>query len=94
MEETVQDTPTGRYLTSTLADYHIATHSDVPEIEVHFIEMEDPHVNPLGVKSIGEIGNTGSAAAVANAIFHATGRRVRELPITPDKLLASEEMRV
>jgi xanthine dehydrogenase YagR molybdenum-binding subunit len=89
MEETVQDTRTGRYMTATLADYHIATHADIPEIEVHFIEKEDRHVNPLGVKSIGEIGNTGSAAAVANAVFHATGKRMRDLPITPDKLLLS-----
>lgn len=80
----MQDTTTGRYLTSTFADYHIATHADVPEIEVHFIEKEVPHVNPLGVKSIGELG---SAAAIANAIFHATGKRVRDLPITLDKLL-------
>ncbi|MDQ3621053.1 MAG: hypothetical protein M3463_00965, partial [Verrucomicrobiota bacterium] len=62
-------------------------HADVPEIEVHVLDKPDPHT-PMGAHGIGEIGITGVAAAVANAIFHATGRRVRDLPITADKLLA------
>lgn len=61
--------------------------ADVQDIEVLFVNEEDPIVNPLGAKGLGEIGIVGVAAAIANAIFHATGRRVRDLPITPDKLL-------
>ena len=64
-----------------------AVHADVPAIEVHCVDEHDPHVNPLGVKGIGELGIVGAAAAVANAVYHATGRRIRELPITPDRLL-------
>jgi xanthine dehydrogenase YagR molybdenum-binding subunit len=86
-EETKRDPRSGRVMTADLADYHVPCHADIPEIEVHFLEEKDPHVNPLGVKGIGEIGTTGIAAAVANAVFHATGKRVRDLPITLDKLL-------
>ena len=68
-------------------EYHIPVHADTPEIEVIFVQEEDPIINPLGIKGVGEIGIIGVAAAVANAIHHATGRRVRDLPITPDKLL-------
>jgi xanthine dehydrogenase YagR molybdenum-binding subunit len=60
---------------------------DVPEITTLFIDFPDPHINSLGARGIGEIGITGVAAAVANAVYHATGRRIRELPITPDKLI-------
>jgi xanthine dehydrogenase YagR molybdenum-binding subunit len=69
------------------AEYHIPANADVPRIDVIFVEEKDEHINPLGAKGLGEIGVVGSAAAIANAIFHATGRRVRELPITLDKLL-------
>jgi xanthine dehydrogenase YagR molybdenum-binding subunit len=72
----------------SLAEYHIPVHADVPPaIEVIFVEEHDTEVSPLGVKGLGEIGIVGTAAAIGNAIYHATGKRVRELPITLDKLL-------
>jgi xanthine dehydrogenase YagR molybdenum-binding subunit len=86
-EETLRDPRNGRVITADLADYHVPVHADVPNIDVHFIEEEDKYVNPLGIKGIGEIATTGVAAAVANAVFHATGKRIRELPITLDKLM-------
>ena len=76
-------------MTHNLADYHIPAHADVPKIDVIFVDEPDAEVSPLGVKGVGEIGIVGTAAAVANAIFHATGKRVRDLPITIDKLLNS-----
>jgi xanthine dehydrogenase YagR molybdenum-binding subunit len=69
------------------AEYHIPVNADIHDIEVIFVEEPDPEVTPLGVKGLGEIGIVGTAAAVANAIYHATGKRVRSLPITIDKLL-------
>ncbi len=63
------------------------THGDIPEIDVQFVGEPDTAFNPIGARGMGEIGITGIAAAIANAVFHATGKRVRELPITPDKLL-------
>ena len=69
------------------AEYHIPTNADVGEMDVAWIDEHDPHVNPMGSKGIGEIGICGSPAAIANAVYHATGARVRDLPITPDKLL-------
>jgi xanthine dehydrogenase YagR molybdenum-binding subunit len=86
-EETVYDPKTGLPATRNLADYHVPTHADIPPIEVHFVGEPDFAFNPIGARGMGEIGITGTAAAVANAVYHATGRRVRELPITPDKLL-------
>lgn len=86
-EESVLDHAFGRFMTHNLADYHVAVHADVHDIEVIFVEEEDKVVNPLGVKGLGEIGLVGVAAAIANAVYHATGRRIRDLPITPDKLL-------
>ena len=77
----------GRFMTHNLADYHIPAMRDIGEIDVLFVKEEDEVVSPLGVKGLGEIGIVGTAAAVANAIFHATGKRVRDLPITPDKLI-------
>jgi xanthine dehydrogenase YagR molybdenum-binding subunit len=62
-------------------------HADVPATEAILVEEVDPHVNEIGVKGIGEIGIVGAAAAIANAVYHATGKRIRDLPITPDKLL-------
>ena len=86
-EESLRDPRLGRVMTADLGDYHVPVQADVPPIDVLFVEESDPHVNPLGVKGIGEVGTTGVAAAVANAVFHATGKRVRDLPITLDKLL-------
>jgi xanthine dehydrogenase YagR molybdenum-binding subunit len=86
-EESVMDHRIGRFMTHNLADYHVPAHADIPEIDVIFVDEPDAKVSPLGVKGVGEIGIVGTAAAVANAIFHATGKRVRNLPITIDKLL-------
>ncbi len=74
-------------MTRDLADYHVPVNADIPDLDVIFVSEDDPYVNPIGVKGIGEIGITGATAAIANAIFHATGKRVRELPITLDRLL-------
>lgn len=77
----------GSYATRTLADYHVPVNADIGEIGVHFLPEEDKIINRLGVKGIGELGIIGVAAAVANAVFNATGKRIRNLPLTPDKLL-------
>ncbi len=87
-EHTAIDARSGRYVNADLAEYLVPINADVPDIDIIFVEESDVHVNPLGVKGIGEIGTTGVAAAVANAVYHATGVRVRDLPITLDKLLA------
>ncbi len=87
LEETVWDPRNGRVVNANLADYHVPVHADIPPLEAFFIEEHDPHVNPLGAKGLAELSLVGVAPAVANAVYHATGRRVRELPITPDKLL-------
>jgi len=89
LEETVLDGRFGAYLNHDLAGYHVAVNADIPAIHVHWLDEVDEHVNPMGAKGIGEIGIVGTAAAVANAVFDATGIRVRELPITPAKLAAS-----
>ena len=86
-EETLIDHRLGRYMNHNLAEYHIPVNADIPEVEVIFVEEHDEVVNELGSKGVGEIGIVGVAAAVANAIYNATGRRVRDLPITLDKLL-------
>lgn len=86
-EESVMDPQFGDYVNHDLAEYHIATNADIGEIDVAWIEEHDAYVNPLGAKGIGEIGIVGTAAAVANAVYHATGSRIRALPITLDKLL-------
>ena len=86
-EETITDDRTGRYVNPSLGEYHVPVNADVPVIEPYFVEEIDPHVNQIGAKGIGEIGITGVAAAIANAVYHATGKRIRDLPITPDKLL-------
>jgi xanthine dehydrogenase YagR molybdenum-binding subunit len=86
-EETLTDHRLGRFMTHNLADYHVPANADVHAIDVIFVDENDDEINPLGVKGVGEIGIVGTAAAIANAIYHASGKRVRDLPITPDKLL-------
>lgn len=86
-EESLLDPRYGHFVTRSFADYHIPSNLDIGEIETIFIDEEDKYVNKMGVKGIGEVGIVGVAAAVANAIFNATGKRVRNLPITPDKLI-------
>ncbi len=87
MEETIHDKRWANPVTRTLADYHVPVNLDVPPIDVYFIGKPDPHISKIGARGIGEIGITGVAAAVANAVFNATGKRLRDLPLTPDKLL-------
>jgi xanthine dehydrogenase YagR molybdenum-binding subunit len=86
-ENSVLDHRFGHVANQDFAEYHIATNADVGSIEVHVLPEEDPYVNAMGSKGIGEIGIVGTAAAIANAVHHATGVRVRDLPITLDKLL-------
>jgi xanthine dehydrogenase YagR molybdenum-binding subunit len=85
-EESLFDVRKGRIVNPSLAEYHVPVNLDVPQIEIHFLDIPDPHT-PLGAHGVGEIGITGVAAAIANAVFNATGKRVRDLPITLDKLL-------
>ena len=87
-EETMPDHALGRFMNHNLAEYHIPANADIRDIDVIFVEENDPEINPLGVKGVGEIGIVGTAAAIGNAIYHATGKRVRDLPITIDKLMA------
>ena len=89
-EHVIIDTATGRIINADLAEYHVPVHADIPPIDAFFVEEHDPHVNTIGVKGIGEIGTIGAAAAIANAVYHATGTRIRDLPITLDKLLTNE----
>jgi xanthine dehydrogenase YagR molybdenum-binding subunit len=89
LEATLIDPHTGRILNADLAEYHVPVNADIGDIDVIMIDEDDPHVNPIGAKGIGEIGITGIPAALANAVYHATGVRVRELPITLDRLLAA-----
>ncbi|HEV3409644.1 MAG TPA: xanthine dehydrogenase family protein molybdopterin-binding subunit, partial [Chthoniobacterales bacterium] len=86
-EATEVDHRYGRIMNPNLQHYHVPVNADVHEIETMFVEEDDKIVNPLGVKGMGELGMVGNPAAIANAVFHATGKRVRDLPITPDKLL-------
>lgn len=87
MEATEYDKRWGNAVMRTLADYHVPVNLDVPPIDVHFIGKPDPHISPIGARGIGEIGVTGVSAAIANAVFNATGKRLRDLPLTPDKLM-------
>ncbi|MCW6511520.1 xanthine dehydrogenase family protein molybdopterin-binding subunit [Lichenifustis flavocetrariae] len=88
LEATEIDEKRGRYVNDSLGEYLMAVNADVPRVDVIMVPEEDPEVNPLGVKGIGELGIVGTAAAVANAVHHATGKRIRDLPIVMDKLLA------
>jgi xanthine dehydrogenase YagR molybdenum-binding subunit len=88
MEHSVVDGRNGRVPNANLAEYRVPVHADAPEVmDVTFVDEHDPHVNPLGVKGVGELAMVGVAPAITNAIYHATGRRIRELPVTPAKLL-------
>ena len=85
-EETQFDERNGRIMNPSLTEYHVPVHMDVPEIDVIWTDIPDPYA-PMGAHGIGEIGITGVGAALANAVYHATGKRIRDLPITLDKLL-------
>jgi xanthine dehydrogenase YagR molybdenum-binding subunit len=85
-EETVYDNKLGRIMNANIAEYHVPVNADVQEIKVIFVDEPDPLINAMGIKGLGEIGIVGVAAAIANAVYHATGKRVRDLPITLDKL--------
>jgi xanthine dehydrogenase YagR molybdenum-binding subunit len=87
-EESVMDPRFGDYVNRDFAEYHIATNADVGAIDISWIDEDDPYINPMGANGIGEVGIVGTAAAIANAVYHATGIRVRALPITLDKLLS------
>jgi xanthine dehydrogenase YagR molybdenum-binding subunit len=86
-EETLTDHRLGRFMNHNLAEYHVPVNADIHSIDVIFVEEHDDKASPIGVKGLGEIGIVGTAAAIGNAIFHATGKRIRELPITIDKIL-------
>ena len=86
-EQAISDHRSGRIINANLAEYHVPVNADVPSLEALMIEEHDPHVNALGIKGVGEIGVTGSAGAVANAVWHATGVRLRRFPIRIDELV-------
>jgi xanthine dehydrogenase YagR molybdenum-binding subunit len=87
LEDSHADARLGRFVNANLAEYLVPVNADIPDIDVTALDIPDMKLDPLGARGIGEIGITGTGAAVANAIYHATGKRVRDLPITPDKLL-------
>ena len=87
LEHAILDRRAGRIVNANLAEYHVPVNADIGEVDVSFVDIPDPRFNPLGIRGIGEIGITGVAGALSNAVYHATGRRIRDLPITLDKLL-------
>jgi xanthine dehydrogenase YagR molybdenum-binding subunit len=87
LEEAILDRRTGRFVNADLAEYRIPTHADIPDMKAILVDERDPFVNALGVKGVGEIGVTGTAGAIANAVWHATGERVRKFPIRVEALL-------
>jgi xanthine dehydrogenase YagR molybdenum-binding subunit len=87
-EGSTMDAAFGDFTEADLASYHVPVHADVADIEAHWLDEDDPRLNPMGSKGIGEIGIVGTAAAIGNAVHHATGVRFRELPLTPDRVLA------
>jgi xanthine dehydrogenase YagR molybdenum-binding subunit len=91
LEEIVYDPQIGRPINADLAGYLVPVHADVPEIDVYWLDKPDFNFNPIGCRGLGEIGITGVAAAIANAVFHATGVRMRDLPLTPDKFLEAQK---
>ncbi|EWY41023.1 aldehyde oxidase [Skermanella stibiiresistens SB22] len=90
-EESLMDKEIGRFMNHNIAEYHIPANADIREIDVIFVDEHDDKASPIGVKGLGEIGIVGTAAAIANAVFHATGRRIRHLPITIDKVMGAGE---
>jgi xanthine dehydrogenase YagR molybdenum-binding subunit len=86
-EQAVLDPRSGRVMNANLAEYHVPVNADVPSLEAILVEEADPYVNALGIKGVGEIGVTGTAGAIANAVWHATGVRVRRFPITVEQLI-------
>ncbi len=86
-EHSVMDPRFGHVVNHDLAGYHIAANADIRDIEAIWLDESDPHANPMGARGIGEIGITGTAAAIANAAYNATGIRIRDLPLTADKFL-------
>jgi xanthine dehydrogenase YagR molybdenum-binding subunit len=87
MEEQLADNNFGRLVANDFAGYHFATNADAPMIEVSFIGKADPNISAVGSKGLGEVGLIGCAAAITNAIYNATGKRMRDLPVTPDKMM-------
>ncbi|HEX9957332.1 MAG TPA: molybdopterin cofactor-binding domain-containing protein, partial [Fibrella sp.] len=87
-EDSKMDHRYGRFMNHNLSEYHVPVSADVHELDVIFVEENDEIVNPLGAKGLGEIGIVGMPAAIANAVFHATGRRIYDLPITLDRVFA------
>jgi xanthine dehydrogenase YagR molybdenum-binding subunit len=86
-EQAIVDARSGRPMNANFGEYYVPVNADAPALEAILVEEDDPHVNALGVKGVGEIGITGTVGAIANAVWHATGIRVREFPITLDRLL-------
>jgi xanthine dehydrogenase YagR molybdenum-binding subunit len=91
-EEGMIDHRVGRIMNHNLAEYHVPAHADIERIEVIFVDEHDDKVSPIGVKGLGEIGLVGVSAAVSNAVFHATGKRIRQFPITIDKILINRDV--
>jgi xanthine dehydrogenase YagR molybdenum-binding subunit len=92
LESNRMDPRYGRWVASNLGEYLVPVNADAPDVTVEFVEVRDEVVNTLGVKGVGEIGQVGVAAAIANAVFHATGRRVRELPLTAELVMDPPEV--
>ena len=89
MEQSAFEPTLGRFLSKNLAGVAIPVNADIPsDITIHFVDEVDDKASPIGGKGVGELGATGVAAAIANAVFQATGKRIRDLPITPEKLIA------
>ena len=88
-EDLVHDPRNGKVVNHDLAEYHVPVNADVPQLEVIFLEERDIHANPIHAKGIGELGICGAGAAIANAIYNATGARIRDFPITLDKVIAA-----
>jgi xanthine dehydrogenase YagR molybdenum-binding subunit len=88
-ERAVLDPRSGRVMNANLAEYHVPVNADVPSLDAILVEEHDPHVNALGIKGVGEVGITGTAGAIANAVWHATGVRVRRFPITLEQLIGA-----